>query len=76
MSKRQPLTPRDFHHVFEETPGGAQILEFLIQRFATGATFIKGGHDADRETCFRLGQRSVIDYLLAQINKANGVTDE
>ena len=75
-TKSQPLTPRDVKHVFEETPGGAQLLEFLIQRFATQATFVKGGHEADRETCYRLGQRSVIDYLLSMINKANGLNDE
>lgn len=76
MSYRQPLTPKDFKHVFEDTPGGPQILEFLVQRFATSATFVKGGHEADRETCYRLGQRSVIDYVLAMINRANGVQSE
>ena len=75
MSKRSPLSPRDFIHVFQEAPGGAQILEHLILRFG-GAPYVKGGHEADRETCYRAGQRAVVDYILAMINRANGVTSE
>lgn len=71
----QKLTPRDFKHLFEETPGGIQVLDHLIARFA-GASYRPGGHEADRETCYRLGQRSVVDYLVAMINRANGVQTE
>lgn len=76
MSKRQPLTPEDVKYLFEDAPGGAQFLELLVRRYAAQATFVKGGHEADRETCFRLGQRSVIDYIISMINRANGVQDE
>ena len=74
-TRRQPLTPRDFKHVFEEAPGGSQILEHLILRFG-GAAYVKGGHEADRETCYRAGQRAVVDYIIAMVNRANGVTSE
>lgn len=74
-SKRAALSPRDFKHVFEETAGGPQILEHLILRFG-GAAYVKGGHEADRETCYRAGQRAVVDYLIAMINRSNGVTSE
>lgn len=76
MSKLQPLTPQDVKHLFEDAPGGPQLLEFLIRRFATQATFVKGGHEADRETCYRLGQRSVVDYILGMLNRANGIIEE
>ncbi|WP_225760232.1 hypothetical protein [Leclercia sp. Marseille-Q4284] len=75
MSKRSRLTPRDFKHIFEEAPGGLQILDHLIVRFG-GAAYVKGGHEADRETCYRAGQRAVVDYILAMINRANGLTSE
>ncbi|MCK7435905.1 hypothetical protein [Enterobacter bugandensis] len=74
-SKRQPLSPRDFKHIFEEAPGGAQILEHLIARFG-GAPYVKGGHEADRETCYRAGQRAVVDYIVAMINRSNGIHEE
>lgn len=75
MSRLAKLTPRDFKHVFEEAAGGAQVLEHLILRFG-GAAYVKGGHEADRETCYRAGQRAVVDYLIAMINRANGLTSE
>ena len=74
-SRRTPLSPRDFKHVFEETAGGSQILDHLILRFG-GAAYVKGGLEADRETCYRAGQRAVVDYLIAMINRANGLTSE
>lgn len=74
-SKRAALTPRDFKHVFEETAGGPQILEHLILKFG-GAAYVKGGHEADRETCYRAGQRAVVDYLVAMINRSSGVQPE
>lgn len=75
MSKLQKLTHRDFKHIFTEAPGGAQILEHLNTRFGQ-PSYVRGGQEADRETCYRAGQRSVLDYLNSMINKEDGYTDE
>ena len=50
------------------------MLEELTQRFGREA-YVKGGTEGDRETCYRAGQRSVLDFILSQINRADGVED-
>lgn len=68
-------TPDDFKRIFEDMPGGAQVLAELVRRFGR-SVWVRGGHDGDRETCFRAGQRSVLDFILLQINRADGVDDD
>ncbi|EPK3136941.1 MULTISPECIES: hypothetical protein [Enterobacter cloacae complex] len=68
-------TPQDFKRIFEEMPGGSQVLEELTRRFGRAA-YVPGGTEGDRETCYRAGQRSVLDYILREINKADGVEDD
>lgn len=68
-------TPHDWRVLFMDMPGGEIILDKLIRKYG-GATYVRGGHEADREQCFRAGQRSVVDFILREINKANGVTDD
>ncbi|EKC1096756.1 hypothetical protein OOM74_000015 [Salmonella enterica] len=67
--------PEDYKRLFEETAGGPEILDGLVRRFG-GRVYVSGGHDADRQTCFNAGQRAVLDFILLQIDKANGVTDD
>ncbi|WP_102602538.1 hypothetical protein [Citrobacter freundii complex sp. CFNIH2] len=74
MMKKQ-VTPADFKRVFEEMPGGQQVLEALTRRFGREA-YVSGGTEGDRETCYRAGQRSVLDFILREINKADGVEDD
>ena len=50
------------------------ILEDLVRRFSR-PTVTKGGIDAVLETYHRAGQRSVVDWIVAQINRAHGVDD-
>jgi hypothetical protein len=50
---------------------GALVLEDLTRRFG-GALFVKGGEEGRRETDYRLGRRAVLDFILGQINQANG----
>lgn len=69
------ITPEDYKRVFEEMAGGPQILEELTRRFGQ-PVFVKGGQEGDRETCYRAGQRSVLDFILLQVNRANGVNDD
>lgn len=67
--------PADYKRIFEEMPGGSQVLDELTRRFGREA-YVKGGTEGDRETCYRAGQRSVLDFILMQINKADGVDDD
>jgi hypothetical protein len=58
--------------VFEGHHEGVLILEDLTRRFG-GALFVKGGEEGRRETDYRLGRRSVLDFILGQINQAQGI---
>lgn len=68
------LTEQDYKQIFDETAQGQAILEELVARFATmGPSFDE--HNAELKTYYRAGQRSVVDFILSRINRANGVTD-
>ncbi|EOD9046691.1 hypothetical protein ACJ5X2_000383 [Klebsiella quasipneumoniae] len=69
------VSPADYKRVFEEMPGGAEVLDEITRRFGREA-YVKGGTEGDRETCYRAGQRSVLDFILMQINRADGVNDD
>lgn len=68
------MTPHDYRIVFEDNPIGAGILEELIKMFARPSVS-DGGIDAILKTYERGGQRKVLEYIAAQINRANGVED-
>lgn len=69
------LTEHDYKQVFEDTAQGQAILDNLVDRFATmGPSFDE--HNAELKTYYRAGQRSVIDFILSRINRANGVQDD
>lgn len=65
-------SPELYRDVFETDKRGAAILEHLTQAFARPAV-VKGGIDAVLETYQRAGQRLVLDFIVTQINRANGV---
>lgn len=69
------VSPVDYKRIFEEMPGGAEVLDEITRRFGREA-YVKGGTEGDRETCYRAGQRSVLDFILMQINRADGVNDD
>ncbi|MDH7608699.1 MULTISPECIES: hypothetical protein [Klebsiella/Raoultella group] len=69
------VSPADYKRIFEEMPGGAEVLDEITRRFGREA-YVKGGTEGDRETCYRAGQRSVLDFILMQINRADGVNDD
>ena len=64
------VDPAVYARVFEGHHEGVEILEDLTRRFG-GALFVKGGEEGRRETDYRLGRRSVLDFILGQINQAN-----
>lgn len=56
--------------ILRDTLQGQLILAGLEQRFGTAPVFVAGGHEGDRETCRRIGQREVIDYIHRQLHIA------
>ena len=66
------VTPEMYARVFDSLPEGKLVLEDLVARFARNP-FKAGGHEGDRETCFRAGQLAVPTFILNQINRAAGV---
>ena len=72
----EKVDPAVYARVFEGHHEGVLILEDLTARFG-GALFVKGGEEGRRETDYRLGRRSLLDFILGQINQANNApTDE
>lgn len=71
MSK---VSPSDYKLIFEDHRVGAALLEDLTQRFARPQV-VKGGIDAVLETYERGGMRKVLEHIITQINRANGVQD-
>lgn len=67
-------TPDLYKQVFEDDRRGAAILEHLTKLFARPAV-TAGGIDAVLQTYHRDGQRRVLEYIVGQINRANGVQD-
>ena len=67
-------TPDLYKQVFEDDRRGAAILEHLTQMFARPAV-TTGGIDAVLQTYHRDGARRVLEHIVSQINRANGVRD-
>lgn len=65
-------TPAQYAALFEDDLRGAAILDHLTARFAR-KVYVAGGHEADRETCYRAGMRDVIEFIVSQINRHHGV---
>lgn len=63
-----------YRQIFEVDQRGALILEHLIVLFSKGAK-VEGGIDAVLSTYHRLGQNSVVQHIVKQINRANSVPD-
>ena len=67
-------TPQTYRRIFEDNADGVLILEDLVKRFSQPQVSA-GGIDAVLKTYERGGMRKVLDYILGQINRANGVQD-
>lgn len=66
------VTPAMFKELFEDNATGRIVLEALIVRF-TRPPVTDGGIDAVLKTFNRAGQRMPLDFIVTQINRANGV---
>lgn len=73
MTNKQP-TNNDYKVLFQDMPGGEAILNDLINRFSLPPSFDE--HNAEIKTYYRAGQRSVVDFILSRINRANGVNED
>lgn len=62
--------PQDYSLIFE-SPAGQLVLDDLVSRFC-GRVYVPGGQEGERETCFRSGRREVVEFIIRQINRANG----
>jgi hypothetical protein len=69
-------TPDDYALIFEVNRTGQKVLDDLIKRFANKQR--KGNEGINRilDTFEYQGQRNVLDFIVNQINKANGVNDD
>jgi len=65
-------TPQEYKALFQDDKRGAAILEHLTRAFARPAV-VTGGIDAVLETYQRDGQRRVLEFIVNQINRAEGV---
>jgi hypothetical protein len=63
-----------YRQIFEVDKRGAAILEHMVQRFSQPAS-VEGGIDAVLKTYHRMGQHSVVQHILMQLNRANQVPD-
>lgn len=66
----RPVTAETYRNLFDIDVNGMRVLEHLTSTFCK-STYVRGGHEADRESCFRAGQSDVIQFILKQINRAN-----
>lgn len=67
--------PQTYRRLFEDNADGVAVLEDLVARF-TRPQVSKGGIDAVLTTYEHGGMRKVLDFILQQINRANGVTED
>jgi hypothetical protein len=72
MSRSPEVTPELFREIFEVDKRGAAILEYLVTRFSRPAV-TDGGIDAVLKTYERMGEQKVVQHIVGQINRANGV---
>ena len=66
----RPVTAETYRNLFDIDANGLRVLEHLTSIFCK-STYVRGGQEAERESCFRAGQTDVIQFILRQINRAN-----
>lgn len=68
--KIKNASPETYRNVFDLDINGQRILEDLTARFCK-SSYVRGGQDAERESCYRAGQSQVVSFIVSQINQAN-----
>jgi hypothetical protein len=64
--------PEDYSLIFESHRVGQKVLEDLVARFGNNP-YVKGGHEAERQTSFNAGKLEVVNFILSRIDAHNGV---
>lgn len=72
MTQMNKVDALSYKELFDLNKDGEAILNDLVKRFARNP-YVQGGQEAERESCYRAGQNSVIQHILKQINRADGV---
>lgn len=67
--------PSVYKEIFEDDRRGAAILEDLLLRFRPKVV-TTGGIDAVLQTYRHAAHRELLEWVVSQINRANGVPDE
>lgn len=75
MTQEHRPTPQDYADLFEVDKRGERILEDLIARFS-GHKGHSTGIDRILDTHERVGRMQVLEFIMSQINRANGVADQ
>lgn len=73
MSRQYEASPAAYRRVFEDSKEGAAILEDLIKRYSQMPK--AEGIDRLINMAEQKGRREVLDFIVAMINRANGVDD-
>ncbi len=73
-TERPACTPEMYREVFESSMAGQVVLDDLVARFTERAV-TDGGIDAVLKTYLRMGENNVVQHIVRQINRANGVPD-
>lgn len=63
-------TPETYRNIFDLDINGQRVLENLTVAFCKDA-YASQDQGGERETCYRLGQQSVINFIVRNINTAN-----
>ena len=66
-------TPETYRNVFDLHVNGQRVLEDLVAKYCK-SSYVRGGQDAERESCYRAGAASVVNFILTKINQANDPT--
>lgn len=66
----KPVTAETYRNIFDLDINGVRVLEHLASTFGK-SIYVRGGLEADRESCFRAGQNDVVQFILKQVNRAN-----
>ena len=66
----RPVTAETYRNLFDIDVNGVRVLEHLTSLFCK-STYVRGGQDAERESCFRAGERNVVEFIIKQVNRAN-----
>jgi hypothetical protein len=70
LKRMKRATSETYRNLFDLDVNGQRVLEHLTMVFCKDA-FVPDDKGGERETCYRLGSQSVINFIINNINQAN-----